>query len=341
MTKRIAIYALTRRGASLGATLAAQLNADLHVPVSIDLPKINSFNSLPQCVAELFACYDAHIFIAATGIAVRIVAPLLTGKDTDPAVLVLDQEGKHVISLLSGHIGGANELASQVAALTGGTAVITTATDTAGLPSLDMLALKQGLAIGNLTAVKHVNAALLDGIVPQVYDPENRLGISRDKRFESVTDMQSWDRCRPGVWVDWQTTAPGPNELRLYPPVLFAGLGCRKGVKKQHIEAHLRQVFKNNGLAIESLARLGTIEEKRYEAGLAQTALSLGVPIDYYTKDQLNGVENTAPSEIVQKHMGVDSVCEAAAILASSNGKLIVTKAKTDRVTAAVALSLL
>ncbi len=339
MAKRIAIYALTQRGASLGATLAAQLDADLHVPARLNLPTANGFNSLTQCVAKLFACRDAHIFIAATGIVVRTIAPLLTGKDTDPGVLVLDQEGSHVISLLSGHLGGANQLALQVAALTRGTAVITTATDTAGLPSLDMLALKQGLVIGNLSAIKNVNAALLEGIAPQVYDPENRLGIARDTRFKSVTDLKVWDQGQPGVWVDWQNTAPGQDELRLYPPVLFAGLGCRKDVEKQKIETHLRDVFKNNGLAIESLARLGTIEEKRAEAGLTQTALAFDVPIDYFTKDQLNGVENTAPSEIVQQHMGVDSVCEAAAILASRNGKLIVPKAKTDRVTVAVALS--
>jgi len=149
--KKIAIYALTPQGAVLGRRMADQLDADLFLPSRIADPHgAIPFDRLLDVVAKSFFLYPRHVFIAAAGIVVRAIASHLKSKDRDPAVIVLDQEGEYVISLVSGHLGGANELARNVARLTGGRAVITTATDTVGVPSMDLLAKEKDLTIANL-----------------------------------------------------------------------------------------------------------------------------------------------------------------------------------------------
>ena len=173
-----AIYALTPQGARLGRILADKLSGDLFLPARLAASHgAISFDRLLDVVAKNFSLFSAHVFIAATGITVRAIAPHLESKDRDPAVIVVDQEGRHAISLLSGHLGGANELARRIAGLTGGRAVITTATDIQGVLSLDLLAKEKGLAIANLDAVKFVNMALVSGEPIHVYDPEDRLGL--------------------------------------------------------------------------------------------------------------------------------------------------------------------
>jgi len=176
--KKTAIYALTPGGARLGRALAHKLMGDLFLPGR--LAKAHgaiAFDGLLERVAKDFFSYPRHVFITAAGIAVRAIAPHLKGKDQDPAVIVLDQEGEYVVSLVSGHLGGANELARKVAQLTGGSAVITTATDTAGVPAIDVLAKERNLSIANLKVVKSLNMAMLEGKPVQVFDPEDRLGL--------------------------------------------------------------------------------------------------------------------------------------------------------------------
>lgn len=341
-SRPVAVYALTTRGAALGAQLAGRLGATLHLPAPLaDRTGTDAepFDSLPELVGRTFHACRAHLFIAAAGIAVRAVAPHLAGKDTDPAVLVLDQEGEHVIPLLSGHLGGANELARQVAGMLGARAVITTATDTAGVPAVDLLALERGLLIDNLPALKRVNAALVEGVPLQVYDPEDRLGVRESEHFEHLDDPSRWNPYRPGVWVGYRDDAPGADALRLIAPVLHLGVGCRRGVPGPEIEAHLRSVLAENRLAPQAVAGLATIEDKRLEPGIAEAARALGVQVAHFDRQQLDAVAVAAPSRLVREHMGVDSVCEAAAILASNNGRLVVTKTKTERVTCAVAAS--
>ena len=157
-------------------------------------------------VAEEFSRHEAHVFVCASGIAVRAIAPLLATKDVDPAVVVLDQEGRFAVSLLSGHLGGANALAEAIARATGGQAVITTATDLAGLPAIDLLAKERGMAIPDLAAAKAVSAALLDGTSIPLVDPEARLLAPDDPRLAHFPPVSA-DEARTlplAVWVDWR-----------------------------------------------------------------------------------------------------------------------------------------
>jgi cobalt-precorrin 5A hydrolase len=343
--KKIAIYALTPQGASLGQRIAYDLDGDLYLPSRLsDSHKGRSFDRLMDVVAGNFSSYDAHIFIAATGIVVRAIGPLLESKDKDPAVVVLDQDGQHVISLLSGHLGGANEMAQMVARSIGGQAVITTATDSAGLPSFDLMAKKRGMTIANISGVRHVNMALLTGDPVQILDPEDRLGL-RDggavkfsiQRRETESE---WINGCPGVWVTWRNTFPEQGEecLVLHPRCLIAGIGCNRGTGAQEIMDFIRATFKENDLVLESLRMVTTIEAKRDEEGLVEAARTLGVPLHFFAPEEIESIEVPHPSGVVKKHMGVSSVCEATALLKTEGGRLLVPKTKSRNVTLAVTL---
>jgi len=341
-TQRTAVHALTPQGARLARGLAQDLHADLYLPRKLAAPGERAFDSLPELIADIFHEYGGHVFVAACGIVVRCVAKLLRGKSQDPAVVVLDQMGRHAVSLLSGHLGGANDLARRAAAFTGGAAVITTGTDSAGLPSLDMLARDSGLAIENLEAVKTVNAGLLAGLVVQVFDPESRLMIPAGhcERFEWVAAPHHLEPGRPAVAVTWRAPPLPAGCLALRPRVVVAGVGCRKGVPGEEITQAVRQACAAKGVAPASLAALASIEAKRGEPGLWEAARMLGTELVFFPADRLGAVKAPNPSAQALKHMGVKSVCEASAMLATGSDRLLLAKTKTKTVTVALALSL-
>ena len=228
--KKTAVYALTPQGAKLGKILSEQMDGDLFLPDRMaGSCGAAAFDSLLDVVSEYFSNYAGHVFIAAAGIVVRAIAPHLQSKVHDPAVVVLDHEGRYCISLLSGHLGGANELAVEVARITGGEAVITTATDTAGLPSMDLLAKDKDLVIANLNAVKRVNMAILSGGKVRIFDPEDRLGLESQQC--SLIDVSRNVRRRPHGFTpeqlrtkhsiqerSWITPPRIPPPLPLHPP---------------------------------------------------------------------------------------------------------------------------
>jgi len=342
-----AIYALTPQGARLGRTLADKLRGDLFLPARLaGSHEAIPFDHLLDVVAKNFCLFPRHIFIAATGIVVRAIESHLESKDRDPAVVVLDQEGEYVISLLSGHLGGANELAHKVAQLTGGNAVITTATDTAGVPAFDVLAKERNLSIANLKAVKSVNMALLSGEPVQVFDPEDRLGLKDQEQtgfeVEWVENRDQWISGYAGVWVTWKSTDPGSEtgRLILHPKSLVAGVGCNRGTGRQEILDLIINIFRKSSLSLKSLKCITTIEAKKNEPGLLKAARELDVPLLFAGQSELKSIKVPHPSNMVKKHMGVPSVCEATAILKSKGGRLLIPKTKSPNATLAVALEL-
>jgi len=342
--KQTAVYALTREGGELGKMLAREMGGDLYMPAGL----AQSFGAVPferlsDVVADRFGEYPRHVFITAAGIAVRMIAPHIASKDRDPAVVVLDQAGRFAVSLLSGHLGGANDLAREAAFLTGGQAVVTTATDTAGLTAVDVLARRMDMTVLNVRAVKGVNGAVLRGEPVQVFDPEGRLlskGGEDPFPIERVLEEGAWAPERPGVWVGWGVKEPEASGLQLvlHPRCLVAGVGCNRGTGADEILGLIRGVFTEASLALGSLKCLASIEAKRDEEGLILAARGLGVPVSFEDKDRLSGVRVPNPSAVVEKHMGVESVCEAAALATSGGGSLLVAKKKSRNATLAVAL---
>ncbi|MEW6669096.1 MAG: cobalamin biosynthesis protein [Thermodesulfobacteriota bacterium] len=341
--KRLAVYALTPQGAQLGKLLADRMGGDLFLPAPLsEAHGGTAFDRIIPLVSETFPLYPRHVFITATGIAVRAIAPHLRSKGRDPAVVSMDQRGRFVVSLVSGHLGGANRLARVVAELTGGVAVITTATDTEGFVSFDLLAEERGLVMANPEAVKAVNMALLKGEGIQVFDPENRLGLKEGPHpgagVRHLKDERQWQPGRPGLWVTWKSKDPEEMQLVLHPRSLIAGVGCNRGTGKEEVLQHLTATFRAHNLSLLSLGRIVTIQGKRDEPGLLEAAGELEVPVGFVHPSELETVPVPHPSGVVRKHMGVSSVCEAAALHESGAESLLVPKTKSRNVTLAVAL---
>lgn len=256
---------------------------------------------------EAFDTADALLFIGACGIAVRAVAPLVRSKTSDPAVLVMDEAGRHVISLLSGHIGGANALALTIAARTGAQPVITTATDVRGVPGIDNWAVSQGLAIENPEAIKDISAAALAG--------------------------------RPvGVAVTDRTIAPPfPVTLFLRPRTLVLGAGCRRGIDGEEFEQAALDFLARCGVSLLSVRALATIDVKKDEGAFLRFCERYRLPLVTFSAQALRAVPGVfTHSDFVQHTVGVDCVCERAAVLASG-GHLLMGKTAQSGMTFALA----
>ncbi len=281
---------------------------------STDQHSVVFFHALKQCVADNYHQFSGHIFIAATGIVVRCMAPLLGGKQHDPAVLVCDQQGQFVISLIAGHLGGANALAKQLAGVLGATPVITTATDVAGLPSFDMLAKQHGLHIGTIGSVKFCNAALLRGETVTVVDQARLFGdtIVGIEYASCVATPQP-----STVIIDYHTQPHACSGLYLYPPVLYAGVGCKRGTPAQEIEEAILQTLANNNLSHYSLVAISSFEAKATETGILATAQRLGVGTYFFSQSQLAQFPACSVSPKALETFGVKAVCEPAALAAA------------------------
>ncbi len=338
--KKIAVWALTSGAARLAGQLERlPATVELFVSSRVDPGRAaRRFQRLAPALGENFRRFDGHVFIMAAGIVVRQIAGLLDHKTRDPAVVVMDETGRWAISLVSGHLGGANELARQVAGLVGARPVITTATDCLGKPAIDILAAERGLVIANPEAIKAVNMALVEGKKPLLHDPQEWLG-SRPPGFEKIRQPDPEDPPgRPVVLVSQYLLPAGPDRLLLHPPCLALGLGCRRGTPLEDLRRALFRVLESRELAAGSIFRLATADVKRHEESIARLAEELSAELVFYSPAELKTVEDrVAHSALVEKHVGVKSVCEAAAILAAGNGQLIVPKQKTALVTIALA----
>lgn len=328
-----AVYVLTRQGAVTAAKIAAAMPTTLYAPHSLGaVAHAVPFDALPALVRETFFAYRRHVFITAAGIAVRCIAPHIKDKSRDPAVVVLDHHGKNVISLLSGHLGGANDLARAIAAVLGGQAVITTATDTENLPSLDLLAREHGLAIADIRAVAAVNGALLAGRSVVVDDPHNHLRLANApwRDLFLFTESDAYAALAPGdaarmerVTVTPRLHTRTPGGLVLHPKVLHVGVGCRKNTRAEDILACIHAAFEREGFAVASLAGLASADIKRHEPGLLEAAARLNVPVRFFSAKELQTIPVTAPSPKAREVLGVNGVCEPAAVLAAGENALL------------------
>jgi cobalt-precorrin 5A hydrolase len=347
-----AIWALTPKGASLARCLAGRLapaDCFLSTRIATERHQSDTFKHLKEAVAGKFGQYKKHIFIMATGIVVRTITPYLIHKTKDPAVVVVDEAGQFAISLISGHLGGANELAHKVAKVTCGQAVITTATDVNDVPAIDLLAQKKRLKIENPIAIKAVNMALLTGERMAIYDPFMQLeDQSWSTPFLILSHEAGWDqikerlsRSTAGIIIDDRKrpqTISNQSVLVLRPLTLTVGMGCNRNTPAEEMIELLEAVFNQFNLSMDSIETLASVDLKADEPGLLHLGRKLNLELTLFSPDELDKVEHVpTPSTVVKKHLGVSSVCEAAALLGSQKGTLIVPKQKTQNVTLAIA----
>jgi len=349
--QKLAIWAVTPAGLSLALELRDAFPGILHVSENL-LPcpaPCFSFARLADCVKDRFSLFKEHVFIMSTGIVVRVIAPCISSKTTDPAVVVMDEKGRHVISLLSGHIGGANRLAVAISEKLHATPVITTATDINQVPAIDVIAVDNGLFIENPEAIKTISMAFLKQRPVYLHDPYSRLEhASFDHMIPLTADINmsgaaeadgstTGEAASPAVVVDDRLMRFPDPCLILRPQSLIAGIGCNRNTSANEIREFLVNKMAQFALSVNSLHCIATIDIKSDEAGLLEVARSLHVPIRFFTREELSRIDSPNPSKIVNQHIGVPSVCEAAAVLASKKGELIVPKQIGPNVTLAIA----
>lgn len=322
---KIAILALSTGGMELGKRLAAQLPAQLH-PCR---------GRVQERFASLWQSHDALICIMASGIVVRHIAPFLQDKYQDPAVLVLDERGQFVISLLSGHMGGANALARQVANLTGGQAVITTASDVLGLTALDLWCMSLALQVAGKKDFTRVMGRLVDQGSIRLWSDNNITPPPLPPDILLATTPAKAD-----LFLSWQAKPENrpQHSALLHPQSLCLGIGCNRGTSREDIAEAVTATLARCNLAWQAVARLASIDLKADEPGLLAFAAEAKLPLEFFSKDQLNQVEDIQHSEAVFRATGARGVAEPAALLAAGPGaKLLVPKIKWPDVTVAVA----
>lgn len=315
------------------------------------LPAISDPRSLHEIVAEWFtkSAADAIIFVGATGIAVRAIAPFICGKAVDPAVLVIDEAGRYVISLLSGHLGGANALARTAASLIEAEPIITTATDAESAFAVDTFAKENGFLLTDLRKAKEVSAKVLRGEKLRIYSdiPMERL-VQRPARHEAEL-VPAQDIDRADIVISYRTHILKPAEkssqaigLRLIAKRVHVGLGARKGVTQAEVAVAVATCLEDAGIDPRAVVALASIDLKKQEAGILAYSYESGVPFVTYTAEELRTVEGAfAGSSFVQSVTGVANVCERAAAYAagrSGHAEVLVHKTIHGNVTTAVAV---
>jgi cobalt-precorrin 5A hydrolase/precorrin-3B C17-methyltransferase len=277
---------------------------------------------------------SAFLFIMATGIVVRTIAPLIKNKKEDPAVLVIDEEGKHVIPLLGGHQARANELATTLATLINANPVITTSSDINNLPALDLWIERCQLFIQNPSILPKIMSKFIENRKIKIHINSDliRVPIFPD-HFQVVKEAEIADIIITNKKLELELNE---DQLILIPRNLVVGLGFHDWVTSNEIEEAVKKVFIDEGLYFEALKGVATLEKKAKNEALQEFSRNYRLRVFSYTPEELQEVKGLSFSPIVERAVGVSSVCEQSAILASQ-GKLIVPKRVFKDITIAVA----
>lgn len=293
--------------------------------------------------------FEAVVGVMALGIVVRIAGPLAGDKRTEPALVAVDEVGRFAIAVLGGHAGGANALAREVATALGATPVITTASDSRGLPAVDLIGRDRGWRIEQAENLTRAAAAVVRGEVVAVFQDAGSPDWWRDfgpwpASFVRLERVEDWRRQAPigaALVISDRIEPPGlpPDRTLVYRPrTLVAGVGCKRGTPREAIEAWVDEVFARAGLAIGSLAAVATVSLKADEPGLIAFAESRGVPLRAFPPEELVGVPGVErPSRRVLDRIGIPAVAEPAALVAAGTRTLLVPKQVGPGVTAAIA----
>ena len=280
---------------------------------------------------------SALLFIMATGIVVRTIAPLIKNKKEDPAVLVIDEEGKHVIPLLGGHQARANELATTLATLINATPVITTSSDINNLPPLDLWIERCQLFVLNASILPKIMSKFIENRNIQIYINSDLIRVPIFPDHFQVVKVQVVKEAKfADIIITNKKLEVNEEQLILIPRNLVVGLGFHDWITSDEIEKAIKQVFTEEGLYFEALKGVATLEKKAKNEALQEFTQKYGLRMFSYTPEELQEVKGFSFSPIVERAVGVSSVCEQSAILASQ-GRLIVPKRVFKDITIAVA----
>ena len=336
MESSIALILVSESAQEMARTIQRELpNTEIYTKNSID--GCHQISSIPEAVSELFPKVDALIFIGAMGICIRSIAPHVAHKYHDPAVINIDSSGKFAISVLSGHVGGANDLTSRVARIIGAEEVITTQSDTTGLWALDTIGRKFGWKTeSNVDNFNHPLTLFVNrkptALLLDVKDEGTQyLERTKPSHVTIVSDISEVDFSKFELMI---TVSPFTYQgypiptISFYPPVLHMGMGCRKMCDPAGVAQHIDKQLRRMRLAPASIASISTIELKKDEPLLKELSTFFGVSTHIYSAEELDEVEVPNPSKKVEDTTGSASVSEASALRASGLGALLVEKQK-------------
>lgn len=327
---KIAIITLTQEAQNIALNLKNALENDPTV-FSVDIFHKDVKNTLKR----IFSRYECIIGIMATGIMVRNVCALIKDKIHDPAVLVMDDNRKYVISLLSGHLGGSNDMAVKIAKITGAEPVITTATDTHDKLGIDSIARKYYLQIDEPANIRVINSALVNNEIPNLYVPS---------KFSYILDDQAVNnsyKCFKSINNLFKASFRD-TDINLNPRKFVMGIGARKNIPKDEVLNSIKKAMNILNLPIERINSIATAEIKKDEAGIVESAKDLQIPLEIISLDKLKEFENPicSISPLVMEKFDIIGVCEPSALIAAGeNSKLIFKKTAFDGVTISIAVS--
>lgn len=377
---RTIIITFTHDGMKVAKKAAQSMDMDKDMKVDIychsrcasAYESAESFDSVGKVISEQFLRCDRILFICAVAIAVRTLAPYIKSKVTDPAVLVADEQGRFLISLLSGHIGGANEWCEQLSYKIGAVPVITTATDARGVFAVDLFARAHNMRIINPVMIQDISGRILNGepvgiTGNRAYDELIKNTVKRwngQLYMVETADKSSHINTSAGGYgvVNCKNVVDNPKELdiagyesgiqiitdtdehivfkrtlKLVPTDLSVGIGCKRGKTEEQIRKAVKDTFVRNGLLMERIAVVASVDRKADEQGIIDFAEKMRVPYMTYSSEYLNTFEGEfTSSAFVRKQVGVDNVCERSAYAASENKKCLVKKTVCDGITVAV-----
>ena len=342
---QVHILYFTQAGAALAAKLSRELTPEACVTYK------SGKGCCKEWSAEHFRKGNVLVYIGACGIAVRAIAPHIGSKDTDPAVIVMDEKGEHVIPILAGHLGGANEWARKIARLTKGQPVLTTATDVRGVFAVDLFAKDNRLLISDLKKAGRFTASLLEEkeasvIISSKYADVIRFedGNPTELKVNNLPDEEL--ECLKGanaalITPEAEFSDKANTPLRLIPRCVILGIGCRKGKSYEELRDFAEGTLQELGLCREAVCAIASIDVKKEEPGLVSLAADFGVPLLTFSTEELEKVEpenwTFAESDRVREHVGTGNVCERAAVAAGA-GRILKGKTAKDGMTICVGM---
>ena len=349
-----AIISVSAEGARLGARVKKELKGTgtlYERKGSESGEEAKYFTRTIALTAEIFSKYDAILFIMATGIVVRAIAPHVVSKASDPAILCMDECGKHCISLLSGHLGGANAWTREVASAAGAEPVITTATDVHGRKSPDDMAREMMMRIEPLDALKPVNSVIAEGRKFLWFIDKTVQGADSIKerfRKEGITlrssdDMEGHDFEACAIITEGNHIKSKAPYVYLRPQNLYMGIGCKRGTTENLIQDAFEGALKLADAYDYQVASLASVDVKADEKGLLDFAKHKNIPIHFYKAEELKTIADEyslETSEFVEKKIGVGNICQSAALKEANRGKTLLPKTKFVSATAAIAVGL-
>ena len=327
---RISVFSVTEKGRLLSEKIEELLseNAVERYTFSKHTDEgSTAFSDIKTTVGNAFYSSDVLIFVCACGIAVRSIAHFIKDKQSDPAVVVIDDNGKYVISLLSGHIGGANRFSGKLAEKLGAVPVITTATDIGGRFSPDSLAMANGLIITDMNAAKEIASAVLDG---------EKIGLTSEYECVNIPrELEQNKSHRCGIHIGADYKKDFDITLGLIPKNIVLGIGCKRDTPIEVIEAAVKNALEKNDILFERVCCVTTIDIKKDEKGLKEFSEKYGLEFRLFSAQQLMRAKGDfTSSDFVKSVTGADNVCERSCVSYTEN-KLLFKKYSENGVTVA------